>query len=205
MDYYYQIMLYCKKGSAIGEYEVKTIQRFNQEKATESASLFLKLHGGKMKYLLLVKLLYFLERESFRRWERSVFNDSYASLPWGPVVSETLDLIRGVKEDNEIWNTYIETVPNKMVIQKSTPIKIKKLSPAEIGLISEIDARFGNSDPFVLAMKMHDLPEYKDPGKSSIPITLEDMLSAVGYKSEEIERIIAEIQDETITDSVFSG
>ena len=180
------------------------IQKFNQEKATEAASIFLKLHNGEMKYLLLVKLLYFLDREAFKRWERPVTFDSYASLPYGPVVSETLDIIRGKNKESGFWNNYIVTVPNKKIRLKDSPPKIKKLSPAEIGLISEIDAKFGSYDPFTLAKKMHDLPEYKDPGQSSIPITLEDLLSAVGYNSEDIIRIINEMQEEANTDLVFT-
>lgn len=177
---------------------------FNQEKATEAASLFLKLHNGEMKYLLLVKLLYFLEREAFKQWERPVIYDNYASLPYGPIVSETFNLINGRRKDGDFWNKHIETVANKKVKLKSD-LKIKKLSPAEIGLISEVDARYGKYDPFVLASKMHDLPEYKNPGKSSIPITLEDLLSAVGYSSEDINRILREIQEEAQADLVFSA
>lgn len=183
-----------------------TIQKLNQEKATEAASIFLKLHNGEMKYLLLVKLLYFLEREAYKHWERPVIFDTYSSLPYGPIVSETLDLIKGKKMDSEFWDNYIVKVPDKKVKlkDKDNPPKIKKLSPAEIGLISEIDAKYGGYDPFELAQKMHDLPEYKHPGRSSLPITLEDLLSAVGYDSEDIHRILCEMQEEANIDLVFS-
>lgn len=184
---------------------MSTIFKFDQEKATEAASLFINFHSGEMKYLLLVKLMYFLDREAYKRWERPVTYDSYASLQFGPVVSETLNLIRGIKTDNEAWNKYIVTMPYKKVRLKENLPKIRKLSPAEIGLIAEIDAKYGKYDPFYLANKMHDLPEYKDPGKSSIPITVEDMLSAVGYTSEEANRIISEMQEEAQTDLIFSA
>jgi hypothetical protein len=177
---------------------------FNEEKTVEAASLFLKAHQGNMKYLLLVKLLYFLDRESFKRWERPVTYDSYASLPYGPVVSTTLDIIKGRNPDAKIWNSYIQTEQDYEVSLIGEAPKIKKLSPAEIGLISELDAKFGRYDPFVLAQKMHDLPEYHDPNGSSLPIRTEDLLIAVGYSSEDISRILTEIQEEAKIDLVFS-
>ncbi len=41
---------------------------FDQVKATQAAALFLKLAGGSLNYLALIKLLYKSDREGLRRW-----------------------------------------------------------------------------------------------------------------------------------------
>ena len=56
------------------------VLRFNERRATEAAARFLKLRGGRMKYLKLIKLLYFLDREALLRWGRPVTTDS--TCPW---------------------------------------------------------------------------------------------------------------------------
>jgi len=38
--------------------------RFDEAKATQAATLFLKLRGGRMHYIKLIKLLYLLDREA---------------------------------------------------------------------------------------------------------------------------------------------
>ena len=60
--------------------------RFNERRATEAAARFLKLRGGRMSYLKLIKLIYFLDREALLRWGRPVTGDRYVSMDNGPVV-----------------------------------------------------------------------------------------------------------------------
>ena len=70
------------------------VLRFNERRATEAAARFLKLRGGRMSYLKLIKLLYLLDREALLRWGRPVTTDRYISMDNGPVVSRIYDLIR---------------------------------------------------------------------------------------------------------------
>src|SRR5947209_9382019 len=67
--------------------------RFNQKKAAHAAAVFLRLHGRKMSYLKLIKLLYLLDRTALDRWERPVTGDRYVSMKLGPVLSNVRDLI----------------------------------------------------------------------------------------------------------------
>ena len=73
---------------------VSTVLRFNERRATEAAARFLRLRGGRMSYLKLIKMLYFLDREALLRWGRPVTTDRYVSMANGPVVSRIYDLIR---------------------------------------------------------------------------------------------------------------
>ncbi len=67
--------------------------RYDSDKAAHAAGLFLKLRGGSMSYLKLIKLLYLLDRESFKRWGQPVTGDQYVSMKLGPVLSRVRDLI----------------------------------------------------------------------------------------------------------------
>jgi hypothetical protein len=62
------------------------VLRFNDpEKATEAAAKFLKLRGGRMSYLKLIKLLYLLDREALLRWGRP--SPPIGIYPWTTVRS----------------------------------------------------------------------------------------------------------------------
>jgi len=41
---------------------------FDETKATQVASRILKMRGGRMHYLKLIKLLYIIDREALQRW-----------------------------------------------------------------------------------------------------------------------------------------
>jgi hypothetical protein len=45
---------------------------FDEVKATQAAALFMKLAGGSMNYMALIKLLYRTDREAFRRCGLSI-------------------------------------------------------------------------------------------------------------------------------------
>ena len=78
--------------------------RFNEAKATQAAACLLKLRGGQMSYLKLVKLLYLADREALLRWDRPITTDRYVSMDNGPVLSRVLNLINGSYESTTgIW------------------------------------------------------------------------------------------------------
>src|SRR5947209_20462172 len=83
--------------------------RFDERRATEAAARFLKLRGGRMSYLKLIKLLYLLDREALLRWGRPVTTDRYVSMDNGPVVSRIYDLIREEPPPgaDPVWRHYI--------------------------------------------------------------------------------------------------
>jgi uncharacterized phage-associated protein len=67
---------------------------FNEAKATQAAARLLKLRGGSMSYIKLMKLLYLADREALIRWGRPITTDRYVSMDNGPVLSRIYNLIR---------------------------------------------------------------------------------------------------------------
>lgn len=88
--------------------------RFNEAKATQAAARFLKLRGGRMSYMKLIKLLYLLDREALLRWGRTVTTDRHVSMPQGPVVSQICDLIREERPPGleSFWRAHISEPRN---------------------------------------------------------------------------------------------
>jgi len=175
--------------------------RFNELKTTEAACLFIQLNGGKIEYLKLLKLLYLMDRTALDQLERPVTFDWYVSMKNGPVLSHTYDLIRS-NCDSQYWSNFIEVAPRYSVVQ-SKSIKFRALSEAELDLINEIYSNYGRYDRWVLSKLTHTLPEYKPTDGPAKAILLSDILRALNYSSEDIERINSELLEEASIDAVF--
>ncbi len=174
-----------------------------QEKVTEAASIILHLAGGRISYFKLVKLLYLADRRAIEEWERPITYDTFASLPRGPVGSNTCNLARGKPSISEFWDQYIETINRDVRIKDKYP-KIRKLSPIEVNLIEDIFAKYGHMNRYALARLTETLPEWKNPGGSSFPIELGYLLKKLHYNEEEIKRIEFEIQQDSELDALLS-
>jgi uncharacterized phage-associated protein len=169
--------------------------RFNERRATEAAARFLKLRGGRMKYLKLIKLLYLLDREALLRWGAPVTTDQYVSMDNGPVVSRIYELIRdeAAPGTDSFWRRHISAPEDWDVTLIAEP-EPAEVSPAENALIDEIFARYGKMGRWDLVRLSHDLPEWQDPKGSAIPIAYRDILRA-GKKTEaEIAAVEAELE-----------
>ena len=176
---------------------------FDEQKTTEAAGILLSQKGGRIDHLWLIKILYYIDREALLRWERSITNDSYVSMDYGPVLSTVLNLIKG-RKNGVFWKKNILTlVKGHEVSLNGNPPHIKKLSKAEVELIREIYDKYGHYTGFQLAKMSHDLPEWIDPQGSSIPIHLQDLLKGLSYSTKDIERITTELQVEAALDAVF--
>jgi uncharacterized phage-associated protein len=69
---------------------------FNERKVAQMAAFFLgQVQGGRMSHLKLMKLLYLAEREALRSLGLHLTGDHLVSMPHGPVLSMTLNLMDG--------------------------------------------------------------------------------------------------------------
>lgn len=171
--------------------------RFNEAKAAQAAARLLFLNGRPMKYMKLLKLMYLVDREALIRWGRPVSTDRYVSMSYGPVLSTTLDRINHGERpgSQKPWHELISRVGDYSVglkNRKETPPD-SELSRAEEDLIREIFEAYGHRDQWGLVDFVHELPEWKDPNGSAIPIQYRDILKAANKTEEEIEQIEGEL------------
>ncbi len=162
---------------------------FEERKATEVAAYFLRLAGGRMPYLKLIKLLYLADREALHQWGNVITTDRHVSMPHGPVVSNTYNLM--IDDRNKpFWSIYISAPVGEYeleLLRHDCPID--RLSRAEERLIQSVYARYGRMNKWRLRDYTHELPEWRDPNGSSLPIELEDILAAQGVEATEAESI----------------
>jgi uncharacterized phage-associated protein len=171
------------------------VLRFNERRATEAAARFLKLRGGRMSYLKLIKLLYLLDREALLRWGRPVTTDRYVSMDKGPVVNRIFDLIREepAPGTDPVWRHFISAPGGYEVTLIAEP-ETEELSRSEESLIEEIFTKHGRQSRWELVNLSHELPEWQNPNGSEIPIQYRDILRAGNKTESEVAVAEAELE-----------
>lgn len=179
--------------------------RFHERKAVAAAAYLLNLANGEMPYLRLIKLLYLSERESLRRYNRPICGDRYVAMAHGPVMSKTLDLIRADEPaPGSTWSNHILNAERQTVRLISDP-GVGPLSESELQVLRDAHKLCQDVDVWKLRDLTHLLPEWKDPGKSSKVIPVEDILRHLNKTDEEIEEVRQQSVEDTYFDQLFGA
>ncbi len=160
---------------------------FNQEKATHLAYYLLNKSGGKMKYLKLIKLIYFIDRKSIEQTGFSVTTDRYVSMKHGPIASNVYSLINDEIQIQDEWHKYIKREEYDVcVISK---LKKLNLSQKDLEIADEIYNKFGERDRWDLVKETHKYPDWKKNTEGMIPISKKEMMKDIGFSEEDINEI----------------
>ena len=166
---------------------------FNEGKAAEAALYLLSLNDGKLAYMKLIKLLYIADRISLSKYHASITTSSYYSMKLGPVTSEILDRIKHPSDyaRDSYWNRAIRTEGYNVIQQKEFVPWF--LSENEMETLEAVDRKYKNGDQYALSEITHSFAEWRNPGDSSIPITIDDILSATIEDEKERARAMEDI------------
>lgn len=168
---------------------------FDERKAAQAAAYLLRLHGGPMPYIKLIKLLYLVDRRTFVETGYPTTGDRFVAMPHGPVLSRVLDLITwGRREADSPWSTYVSQPMNYCVMAIGPPDE-GRLSEYDRTTIDAILDEFGAMDPWELVDYTHTLPEWSDPGGSSVGIDPRVILRNAGCSDEAIAAIESEVAE----------
>lgn len=164
--------------------------QFRQEKATQAAARLLKLRGGRMSYMKLLKLLYLADRKALIELARPITYDRFVSMPQGPVLSQTYNLMVGEEAPTapSYWRQYISEPSNFEVSLLHDPTT-SELSPAQEQILDAVFAEFGKMGRWELVEITHRLPEWKDPHGSSVPISVHELLRGAGLEDDDIAAV----------------
>ena len=164
--------------------------QFRQEKTTQAAARLLSLRGGRMSYMKLLKLLYLADRKAFVELGRPITYDRYVSMPQGPVLSQTYNLM--VAEDppseGSYWRRFISE-PSHYEVSLMQTAPNGELSPAQERILDGVFEEFGKMGRWELVEFMHRLPEWKDPHGSSVPMSVHEVLRGAGLDEADIEAV----------------
>lgn len=182
--------------------------RFNSRKATETASLFIQLEGGKLNVMKLVKLVYLLDRTSIARRGIPVVGGVYYSMRNGPVTSELLDIINSGKladDADASWEQYISARDqHEVALQGKAPIDF--LSKSEVELIEEIHREHGAKDQWQIRDWCHqNCGEWTPLDGGREKIMIEEIATNVGKSADEVRRITDDAAESNLLARAFSS
>jgi uncharacterized phage-associated protein len=178
---------------------------FNEIKATHAAALFLKLSGGSVNYMKLIKLMYLADRKALQFIERSISTDNYSSMRHGPVLNNIFKIIKS-NNVQSYWYKYISKPDNYNIRLINQPT-FDELSEKEESIISEIHNEYKNKNEWEMVKICHSiLKEWESPMpfSKSKPIDVENILKALNKTKEEIEIITDDVESIAFLRSIAS-
>ena len=183
---------------------------FNERKAAAAAAHLLRLAGGSMPYLELIKLLYFADRESLDLYGQPITGDRYVNMQHGPVLSAVYDLIKrsvfGAKPPAGPWGVAIAGSGRYAVRLAGEP-EITALSSAELALLEKVFKERRQRDRWETRDASHALPEWAKPKDltSAEARPVEQILAVLGKSAEEIEVVRAKAAERAHFDKIFGS
>ena len=159
---------------------------YSSDKILQEIIYLLSLNNKRMNLLKLMKELYLIDRTSIDERDTSVSGDVFYSMPHGPILSQTLNMLYDLV--NNKWGDYLDTISAKFYpdIQIKQEADFDRLSPKDKSYIKTISEKFKNFTPKELENFTHTLPEWVDPKGGSKKIRYRDVMLALGKSEEEI-------------------
>lgn len=171
---------------------------FSDQKVAQIAAFFLGQAQGAMPHLKLIKLMYLADRESMARFDVPMTDDRPVSMPHGPVLSSTLNLIKGTSR-SDAWSHWISPLENhevRLACEIETLDDLDELSKADLSVMESVWQQFGHMSKYQLRDYTHKhLPEWHDPNGSSKDIDIRETFQALGQDAELAKRKVKYLQE----------
>lgn len=148
-----------------------------------------------MSYMKLIKLMYFADRKALLELGRPITCDQWVSMPHGPVLSRTYDLVAAEPEpqDASYWRRYISTDAGNYEVELRQDTPRDQLSAAEEEILRRVFQEWGSLSRWEVRDASHELPEYT-PTFSSVRIPYRDVLILEGRTEAEAQAIESDLE-----------
>ena len=158
--------------------------RFKFERSLQAAAYFVRLAGGEMHYIHLLKLLYIADREYLAKYGEMITGDQVFAMKHGPVLSNILNLIKGKVPRSDEWARHLQTLPESHRIRLIDDPRTGSLCRASRELMDDVFDRYGSMPRFQLRDLTHQFPEWKAyyTKKTSTAIPWEEILRLQGQE-----------------------
>jgi len=138
---------------------------FNHKKAVQSLNFFALKEGGTINNMKAIKLIWLSDRTHLRKYGRPIIMDQYFALPYGPVPTNTKDLITNqtsfLSEDEIIYRNEFISEKYQYNFSSIKHIDTKVFSKTDLSTMEAVYEEFGNLDQFELSKISHNYPEWK--------------------------------------------
>ncbi len=173
---------------------------YSDRKAAHVAAYLLRLSGGSMSLLKLMKLVYMAEKYSYAKYGDPMIGDTPYSLKDGPLLEKVYDSAKGKTAENSVWNDYIAPREHNTIRLVNPQISVSdlgSLSDADVEILEKLWRKFGGMSPYEVRDYCHDnFPEWENPGAGSAKISIPKLLVGVGYNKQEADQIYASIMEQ---------
>jgi uncharacterized phage-associated protein len=184
--------------------------KFDFPRTLQATAHLIKLQPHQqLSYLRLLKLLYMAERELLAEHGMLLTADRPYAMPKGPVLSETLNLIKGQISSNQQhqWHRFIETVGHDVVLKEDPGHG--ELNKAIRRKLEEVNDRYKELDDWDLVKETHKLPEWqrhyvKDSG-SSFPFEWEEVMTHQGKDTNAVRAAEKREHTRQALEEIFGG
>lgn len=185
---------------------------FNEKKAAQAAAYFLFRAGGALPVLKLTKLLYLAERRSYERFGEPMIGDRLVSMPHGPVLSRTYNLMNGELPSEEGgWESWVADRDEHMLSLRrpeafrSPEQDLLELSEADLDVLTETWNHFGRMSRWQLRdYTHHHCTEWKDPEGSMIPMRPEELFEALRFTPDQTRTALEKLREENAVEAAFA-
>lgn len=166
---------------------------YTQERAYNAILWLLHQHGGTLKKLKLVKLVFLADLEHLVRYGRPIVGGDYVAMPHGPVASSLL---------NDINSSGLNNPPFRLISQYDVgaiaSVDEDQLSESDMEVLREVNTQFGDMDQFKLRDLTHNYEAWKKNylgNNSSYPLPYEDFFLNIPDDRQEMLDIIRDRQE----------
>lgn len=178
---------------------------FFEERVTQMAAYLLMKNDRKMAHIKLLKLLYLAERNAMAKWGCSMSGDKFISMPHGPELSQTYDLISNHYNTSSLWQQWLLNEEDyEIALNESVSLDtLDELSRSELKILDDVFTEFGRMDKFEIVDYTHNnCSEWIESNGSSLLIKPESILRAIGKSNEQITQLIIKHKDDSQLDMV---
>lgn len=180
---------------------------FCEERVAQMAAFLLQQGGGRMPGLKLMKLLYLADRAYLTRFGESMSGDCMVSMPHGPALSQTEDLIICGSRQDEGWADWISSDGQGEISTKCPGAgreDFDLLSDVELETLTHVWRRFGCMNKWQLVdyARQHCL-EWQDPHGSAFPIKEEALFLAVGKSPDMTQSMALRLREQRQLDKTI--
>lgn len=135
------------------------------DKGTQVLNYFAIAEGGSINKMKSMKLTWLADRYHLRKYGRSITDDRYIAMKFGPVPSS----IKDIAQKSPFCSEEISEYADKFIKPSSGNLSFTSLAPIDEDVFSDTDLEalkfaydhFGKFDQFVLADISHAYPEWK--------------------------------------------
>jgi uncharacterized phage-associated protein len=163
------------------------MRKFKYKKSIQLLNFFAQKENKEIKIVKAIKLIWLSDRLHIRKYGRSILNDTYYAMKYGPVPSNTYNIIKDdIKDDLKVEiesyrNHFLNITENKHRYSSISHVDENVFSVTDLEIADTIYQEFGKIEAFDLSEESHKYPEWKrfeddlkNTAKKSFLMTYED-------------------------------